>query len=182
MIEAQVISRYVDSQKRWITKFYAKRQIIMLNDYLLGEDILDIGCGAGVVEAEYGDTVKSITSCDIEDQSLYGLDIDICSAENLPYPDNSYDVVMMLGVIEHLSDPQRAVTECCRVLRRRGKLIVSIPNGFVWLILKYVFKTKNLHADFNWKDLYKLMAGWKLVERRPIIRGLFWMYEYEVIK
>jgi ubiquinone/menaquinone biosynthesis C-methylase UbiE len=182
MIEAQTISRYVDSQKRWITKFYAKRQIIMLNDYLLGKDILDIGCGAGVVEAGYRDTVRSISSCDIENQNLYGLNVDICSAENLLYPDNSYEVVTMLGVIEHLSNPQRAVSECCRVLRKRGRLIVSIPDGIGWWVLKHVFKTKNLHAYFNQKDLYRLMIGWKLVGKRPIVRGLFWIYEYEVIK
>lgn len=182
MTQAQAIFRYVDSQKNWITKLCAKRQIIMLNEYLLGEDILDVGCGAGVVEAEYINTAKSITSCDIKDQNLYGLNVIKCSAEELLFEKNSFDLITMLGVVEHLDKPHIAMLEAHYVLKKRGRIIISIPNGIGWWILRNLFKTSNLHAYFNQKELYEVMSGWKLVKRGPIIRGLFWMYEYEVIK
>jgi 2-polyprenyl-3-methyl-5-hydroxy-6-metoxy-1,4-benzoquinol methylase len=182
MTVSQAIIHYSRSQKNWITALYAKRQLNMLGGCILGGDLLDIGCGAGVVEAAYGDRAKSITSCDIEDQNLYGLDIDICSADSLPYSDSSYDMITMLGVVEHLERPKAAIAECGRVLKNRGRIIISIPNGHGWWILRNIVGTSNLHAYFNQNDLYQLMDEWKLIEKRPIIYGLFWVYEYEVIK
>jgi 2-polyprenyl-3-methyl-5-hydroxy-6-metoxy-1,4-benzoquinol methylase len=46
----------------------------------------------------------------------------------LPFGDGTYDAVVSLQTIEHLWDQAAFVAECCRVLRPRGRLILSTPN------------------------------------------------------
>ena len=52
-----------------------------------------------------------------------------CLAEDLPFPDNSMDVVLLSGVLEHVLDPDRCVDEAERVLRPGGLLIIQVPFG-----------------------------------------------------
>jgi len=186
---ADVIKRYLDSQKNWITRLYAKCQLILVGkrlDWFAKCDVLDIGCGRGVLEASFGNYSRSFTSCDIVDTNFYGIDVKLCSAECLVFGNNEFDSVFMLGVIEHVEIPDLAVRECRRILRSGGKLIMSIPNGFVWwfMWLAQPLLPEHLrkHARFGQKQLYQLMDGWKLLSRRPIIPGLFWLYEFEVEK
>jgi ubiquinone/menaquinone biosynthesis C-methylase UbiE len=181
------IKRYLDSQKNWITRLYAKRQLTFVGerpDWFAGEDVLDVGCGRGVLEASFHDYSRSFTSCDIVDTNFYGIDVKLCSAECLLFCNNEFDSVFMLGVIEHVEMPDLAVRESRRVLRAGGKLIISIPNGLVWWLMRLIkpWLPEHLrkHARFGQKQLYQLMDGWTLLSRRPIIPGLFWLYEFEV--
>jgi len=50
-----------------------------------------------------------------------------CSAEKIPVLSDSFDVVLMTEVLEHLEAPERVLAECHRVLKERGKLIMTIP-------------------------------------------------------
>jgi SAM-dependent methyltransferase len=48
--------------------------------------------------------------------------------EEMPYEDGSFDVVLMEDVLEHVSEPRRALLECVRVLRGNGILIARFPS------------------------------------------------------
>lgn len=48
--------------------------------------------------------------------------------ENLPYSDNTFDVVVMVDVVEHLIDPIRVCKEINRVLIKGGILLIGTPN------------------------------------------------------
>jgi len=56
---------------------------------------------------------------------------DIGSAA-LPWPDASWDWVLLLDVLEHLVDPVRALQEARRLLRPQGRLVLNLPNHFDW--------------------------------------------------
>lgn len=189
LTQAEAIDTYVKRQKTWITRLYARRQIQLVkhcSSWIANKDVLDIGCGLGVLGAAFGDLAKSFKLCDMNDINCFGLEVTVCSAEKLPYESGSFDTAFMLGVIEHVNQPKLAINETQRVLRGGGKLILSIPHGTGWWLMRLVegYLPANLqeHAHFNQKHLYQLMDGWKLLRRRPIIYGLFWMYEFESIK
>ena len=50
-----------------------------------------------------------------------------CSADNIPVEDESFDIVMLAEVLEHLENPMDVLKECKRVLKKDGKLIITMP-------------------------------------------------------
>jgi ubiquinone/menaquinone biosynthesis C-methylase UbiE len=45
----------------------------------------------------------------------------------MPFSDNSYDLVFLIEVLEHVHNPQKALSEIYRVLKPGGTLIFSVP-------------------------------------------------------
>ena len=69
-----------------------------------------------------------------------------CGAiEEIKFPENSFDVITMNHVIEHVLDPITLLSECKRILKPNGKLIVITPN--IKSLGHRFFKTSYLHLD-----------------------------------
>lgn len=63
--------------------------------------------------------------------NLYGTRPDIFgNASRLPLADASVDTVLLLDVLEHLAEPEAALSEASRVLRQDGKLLLTIPFAY----------------------------------------------------
>jgi ubiquinone/menaquinone biosynthesis C-methylase UbiE len=80
--------------------------------------ILDNGCGKRG-SFDYQEFKKRIIKCDI----IYGI-----NSENLPYKDESFDLVLFVGVIQYVDNPEKAMRECYRVLKDNGILIITTIN------------------------------------------------------
>lgn len=52
----------------------------------------------------------------------------VASADALPFPDGSVDLIAASCVFEHVEDPERVVSECFRVLKKGGALVFHTPN------------------------------------------------------
>jgi SAM-dependent methyltransferase len=50
------------------------------------------------------------------------------NSENLPWPDDTFDVVLSFQVLEHVRDPQLTISEAIRVLKPGGRLYFDMPN------------------------------------------------------
>jgi SAM-dependent methyltransferase len=50
-----------------------------------------------------------------------------CDMTRLPYPDAAFDLVVHSDTLEHVSDPARALRECCRVVARGGSSVFTVP-------------------------------------------------------
>jgi methionine biosynthesis protein MetW len=103
------------------------------------DDCLDVGCGDGGTSggwlhehaARY--VGVDISESAVEMASARGLDARLIDdAGDLPFPDGSFDLAICTEVLEHLFEPQRALTEIHRVLRTGGRLIVTVPNLAHW--------------------------------------------------
>ncbi|HKE37306.1 MAG TPA: class I SAM-dependent methyltransferase [Candidatus Baltobacteraceae bacterium] len=83
--------------------------------------LLDLGCGSKPFRRPGIDWV----GFDVEGNPFADA---VGSATNLPFADGSFDHVLSTQVLEHVDDPQRMLTECARVLRPGGTLILSAPQ------------------------------------------------------
>jgi arsenite methyltransferase len=102
-----------------------------------GEDVLDIGCGAGVdslVAAQMVGANGSVTGIDmtpemvakargsVAEMGLGNVTIVEGSAEHLPFDDASFDVVISNGVVDLIPDKDAVFSEITRVLRSGGRI------------------------------------------------------------
>lgn len=88
--------------------------------------VLDAGCGEGVLVEEYA---SRLTIAGI-DPNYASAHVQPGSLTALPYPDRSFDRVLCLDVLEHLTFAEQplALGELFRVLRPGGEALVSVPN------------------------------------------------------
>lgn len=70
------------------------------------------------------------------------IDFDVVDAQNIPYPDNSYDIVTMAYGIRNMPDRPRALSEMFRVLKPGGSLVClefSTPPNGAWRALYHFY-------------------------------------------
>lgn len=144
---------------------------------------LDIGCGPGSVTQELKKHRFNPFSIDISFQMLLNnrqnTDSVVkpaqCSADDICYKDNSFDVVTAAGVLEYVAKDQRMLGEIMRVLKPGGMLIISVPtkSGISTAVRgtagKYLFKMEMpdiCHRQYRPGAIRKLVerAGLTIVE------------------
>ena len=110
-------------------------QLDLIRDYVIDKDVLEIGCGTGLLLKEVDGLAKSANGIDIspgmlEKARLRGLDVMEGDATDLPYEDGSFDVVYSFKVLAHVRDIDKALREAARVTRRGGILILEFYNRY----------------------------------------------------
>lgn len=53
----------------------------------------------------------------------------LCDATNLPFKDDSFELITMLHVIEHIKNDKAALREIVRVLKKKGTALIVTPNA-----------------------------------------------------
>ena len=125
--------RNLDSRRRKAEKII---RILEQERSLLGAKILDIGAGAGVIAAqlaERGGAMGKVDAVDLEDQRIVheGFTFTRVEGTTLPFPEESFDVVVSNHVIEHVGGRSAQLDhlrEIHRVLRRDGLAYLAVPN------------------------------------------------------
>ena len=116
-----------------------------------GERVLDVAAGNGNATLAAARRFARVTSTDYVPALLErgrlraeaeGLDVtfDVADAEALPYPDDSFDVVLSTFGVMFAPDHQRAARQMLRVCRRGGRIGLAswTPAGFVGEMLRTV--------------------------------------------
>jgi ubiquinone/menaquinone biosynthesis C-methylase UbiE len=136
-----------------------------------GRDLLEIGCGLGTDLLQFARGGARVTGLDLTVRSVAlarnRLDLEDVpgtfltgDAENLPFPDASFDVVYSFGVLHHTPDTARAVREIRRVLR---------PGGEAGTML-YHSNSSHYYLGYPLTMLSRLRGGEKLMGRSEYFR------------
>ena len=108
----------------------------LLSSVSVGERVLDLGCGQGDFTAALAAHGAAPLGIEVAEAALArarsrhpGLEFGRAALDApLPLPDNRFDAVWAGEVIEHVADTARWLSEVRRVLRPRGRLLLTTPD------------------------------------------------------
>jgi SAM-dependent methyltransferase len=144
----------------WYPHWLSSRKMLQGNAQILQSlhgDVLEVGAGDGSRKQQLVSEFPQIQNYTVTDYSSWDgefetvnkkvsllgrasevffgytqrgkLDL-VCDAMNLPFSDKSYDAHLSFEVLEHISDPYKFFSEAQRVLRSKGRVILSVPVLF----------------------------------------------------
>lgn len=108
-------------------------QTDIVRDRCMDKDVLEVGCGTGMILKEIHPIANRAVGIDISSGMLAkaeerGLEVLEGSATALPFEDDSFDVVYSFKVLAHIEDIQLALNEISRVLRPGGVAALEFYN------------------------------------------------------
>ena len=147
--------------------------------------VLDLGGRDGTLTRYYCNNNK-VTIGDIDEKALYyandNYDVEteiINLNETLPFPDNSFDYVVMAEVLEHLPYPMITLGESKRVLKKDGQLIGNLPLAYHLKDRIQILRGRKLmisgdptHLQFlSYQDVTKLLSVFFIIKKIEILKG-----------
>lgn len=141
---------------------------------LEGKTCLDIGGDNGVISyllrekggtwhsADMAETIESIRK--VVKENVYPL----CGS-HLPFPDEHFDLVVVIDYLEHISNDCSFVTELSRVLKPHGELIVNVPHAKRRAILRPI----RLALGLTDQRHGHVRPGYREKELRQLLNDLF---------
>ena len=147
--------------------------------------VLDLGGRDGTLTKHF---IKknNVTLADIDENALqfakknYQVEtIKVDLNQSLPFQDNSFDVVVMAEVLEHLPYPNITLGEIKRVLKTNGKFIGNLPLAYHlkdrWQIIrgrKLLISGDPTHLQFlSYEDVQELISKYFNAEEIVILKG-----------
>jgi len=150
------------------------------------KEVLDIGCGTG--ELAYRIALKGAKRVIGIDYSYMAIHIGKSQyrKENLHFEcadlstvSGSFDVIIIVGVLEHIDNPFNLLRKAKKLLKKGGSLIITCPNwsnarGYILLALKELFDAQITLVDFHyftsvefeeWAKKLRMKLTWKTIEQ-----------------
>lgn len=121
--------------------------------------VMEDGCGVGQYMAHLLPFGGQVTGLDfdydrVRDTLALNLAAIQAAGEHLPYPAETFDLIMSNEVIEHVMDDRLAVQEIFRVLKPGGRLVLFCPNR------GYPFETHGIYWRGNYSFGNKLFVNY----------------------
>jgi len=144
--------------------------------------VIDIGGGQGLIALELkkkGCLVAGMDQCDLQNTNYYNefhqADIDRAS---LDFDFNKFDVILMLDIIEHLSNPEEFLDNLrAKSGLNQPKIIVTSPNIAFWII-----RVQLLFGQFNYGKQGVLDKTHKRLFTFKTMKKIFAQCGFEVLK
>lgn len=125
---------------------------------LAGLNILDIGCGGGILSESMAALGANVHGIDVVDKSInvarqhslqqgLAIDYELTSVEDLIEREQSYDVVLNMEVIEHVNDLPLFVAACAKLVADDGIMFIATINRN---ILSWLFAIVGAEYVLHW--------------------------------
>ena len=128
-------------ERFWAAQLQPARDALLVSAALrLGERVLDVACGTGLVTlraAELVGTTGAVVGTDLSETmvqttraeaALRGIDVQVLhmNAERLEFPEASFDIALCALGLMYVPDPRRALAEMLRVVKPGGRVVASV--------------------------------------------------------
>jgi SAM-dependent methyltransferase len=166
------------------------RQFVRFARKYTGSSVLDLGCGFGAYSSVLLKEGIRCVGCDVNVEYLrtaLSFGVPVVAADSvLPFADRSFDSVLLLEVIEHVTNPEALLTEAFRVARQN--VLVTVPNSEGIDVMRsndvtYAHMLSTDHVNFFCPDTLRSLlhahASRVLVERSDPIYP-FWFVSRSV--
>ena len=168
----------------WFNSFEVRkrREIVLrlFDEYVDKQslNILDCGCGAGIFLCDFLERGHNLVGIDISETMLCATRENVQSVidtkglknscnlllsdiEKLPFADETFDVVNVIGVLQYLNTDKKCISELSRVTKPGGILIVTLPN---------IAKINNIFDPYYYFELAGILTG-KILKKSHTIFG-----------
>jgi 2-polyprenyl-3-methyl-5-hydroxy-6-metoxy-1,4-benzoquinol methylase len=101
--------------------------------------------------------------------------------KTLPFRDGEFDCITILAVLEHLEYPKEIIAECYRILKPRGRIIVTVPSNYSKPILLALaglglISREEVYSHrhyFSKRELEKLLSEVHFIKKSARFYNLF---------
>jgi SAM-dependent methyltransferase len=155
-----------EAQVQWLNHLYAYKYAMR---FAQNNFILDIGCGTGYGIPELSTKAYDTVGIDIQREAVRDCHLEysakssfsVASGDNLPFKNDSFDLVVSFQVIEHIHPDAvlNYLKEIKRVMKHDGILIVSTPNKRLRLLPLQKPWNPEHKKEYNAKELDRLLKG-----------------------
>lgn len=163
-------------QRMWHTRKLKMVVKLMGAEKTMPKNVLDVGCASGwfLSKLALKYPKANYTGVDVHKKAIdYGkkryknLKLICADAHSLPFPNESFDVVICAEVLEHVKNPKKVLLEIKRVLTKDGIVIIEMDSGnllfraiwYWWTHLRHgVWRDSHIHA-FNTKKLENMIKN-----------------------
>jgi SAM-dependent methyltransferase len=128
-----------EAQTRGIVGWFYRVYVQAATEFLTrhpGVRTLEVGCGEGILlrDSGFAPIQLDISMARLRKARTRGNALVCADGMELPFADRSFDVVLLVALLEHVSHPQRVIDETWRVLKSGGEAAILVPND-VWMSL-----------------------------------------------
>lgn len=162
-------------------------------DPLPGKKLLDVGCCANLATRDFADWPSVYYGIDIspeliramqayvEKQKLKIGSLALAEMADIPFPDDFFDIIMIIGVFEYvdLDYSARALKELERVLKKGGKMVLDIPNlehplvNVMFTLEDYLGRPHMIKSHSNFEDTLTQFFKIEKINSRHSMRKYF---------
>lgn len=195
--QKEKLRKYFDKSENWREKLYIdhshpfNRLLIRRKDYaftmldtvpnIKKSIALDIGCGPGAYVEELMKRGFETFAMDIAQEmlnvcktrlnipdSVFQNNFRQADIEHVPFDDNTFDVVVCVGVLGNLFSDDKALSEMFRILKPGGVLLLAVENMFSLSNVDYILRNKvrslfrpsSLHEKIDFSGVATASSWW----------------------